>query len=327
MTGLSRTDCFPTVLLAQQNLCGSTMRFLRSSIFVVGLLISVLIVGCSAEEDDVQATVTAKIANAIATLPTPVPTATAVSAPTPAPTATPQPTATPAPPPTPQPTATPQPTPTPLPTLHDIYEKVRPSVVRIETGTGLGTGWAIEENLVVTAFHVVEGHTQEELTIQIPTIEGERPVIGRVIGWDRLRDVALIQVDVDLKPLTTRQIFTDDAPESVLAIGWSQGVDGFPSVKLGVVTTVFVFGFLDDIVVLESDAAFDPGDSGGPVVDLEGNVIGVIQAGRTQTTSGVRLLGQQLALQMRSLEEVLPAMKNGEQLNNEFLYWYESVAF
>ena len=128
--------------------------------WIVGVIvISAGAAGCAAagpSEAEVQQIVDARAATTIAEVPTVTPapivaTATPVTlpnTPTPAPTATQQAT------PTPQPTATPQPLPT---DFSDVFAEYAHSVFRIETSSGIGTGWLLQPDLILTNQHVVEG--------------------------------------------------------------------------------------------------------------------------------------------------------------------------
>tara|TARA_B100000809_G_scaffold74450_2_gene72203 strand:+ start:1359 stop:2006 length:648 start_codon:yes stop_codon:yes gene_type:complete len=209
--------------------------------------------------------------------------------------------------------------------LNDLYLTVKPSIVRIVTPeSAVGTGWAIEEDLIVTAFHVIEGFTFDRLSVFIPTDDGTEEVIGRVIGWDKMPDIALLRIEATLSPLPLGNLGSADVPEPILGIGWSNGVEGFPSAKFGVVTTVKHYPDLD-VRAFQSDAAFDPGDSGGPVIDMDGNVVGIMQFIRTMNSSGVRILGQQTALHVSSLKEILDDLKAGKLKNSTSEYWFELV--
>lgn len=246
-------------------------------------------------------------------LPTPAPTPTPIQ---PRPTATPQPTATPAPtatpirlPPTatPQPTATPAPTatpipppatptvqPTPTPSFNDVYLRVAASVVYIETPDGSGTGWAVRDGLIATNEHVVGAAAQ--VTIRYT---GQGPATGTVVFTDPVRDVAFVSydtADLDLAPLPLRSLGVTDVGEPLMVLGYSEagvkadGTVGSPSAKVGVFSQIVNFGSQGGRR-LRVDAVMDPGDSGGPTLDLRGRVVGMNQGTVEQTPGGQRVVG------------------------------------
>ena len=268
-------------------------------------------------------------------IPVPAPTATRVPDPTPQPTATPVvfptplPTATAAATPTPAPTATPVPTATPatfVPSFADVYNRVRLGVVEIRHGTTIGTGWAIEDGWIITNEHVVE--SASTVSVRIPLApSGSRTLTGIVRGRDARRDLAAIQVDHGLKPLPRRVIGTTDGGLAVIQIGYSTGVLGYPAAKLGVVTAVFGFsgaalstgissfdpgasGATSGISIVVTDAAADPGDSGGPVIDSYGAVVGTI-FGSIVFSGDKRVTGQQQAIGVKDINAVWPDLKRG----------------
>ena len=64
-----------------------------------------------------------------------------------------------------------------------------------------------------------------------------------------------------------------------LTVGYSSDPPiGWPSIRVGILTTVSELPWLENLKAIETDAAFDLGDSGGPILDLNGNVIGIAQA-------------------------------------------------
>ena len=277
------------------------------------------------------------------TLPTFPPTPTPIvipSTPTAVSTATPQPTATPIiiptfpPAPTPQPTATPQPipgfadtptpAPTPLPRASDVYDKSRLSVMEIRTGDSVGTGWAIEPGWIITNEHVAG--TNATVTVLVPRASGGvTAMTGVVRGKDDKRDLAAIEVNHKSPVLTRHKITAADAGMEIVQMGFSAGVNGFPTVHTGVVTLVVLhlgdvngeaLRRLDDgtssegVSVVIFDAAADPGDSGGPVMDLSGTVVG-ITFGSTVTAGSKRVQGQQLATGVRDIDLVWEDLKKG----------------
>ncbi len=263
-------------------------------------------------------------------VPTPLPTS------TPAPTVTPQPTATVAPQPTLVPTATPQPTSTPgpeifptptaIPIPSDLYADLRLSVVKIRNGNSIGSGWAIEDGWIITNEHVITGAST--VTIEVPQANGGVEVMtGTVRGFDTKRDLAAVQVDHGAEVLPTRIVVASDAGTPIMQMGYSvSSTGGFPVVHTGVITTVIrhLGNVLDTssqradegddtagvgVVVFDADA--DPGDSGGPVVDLQGNVVGITFGAVIATAGGKRVIGQQQATGIESINRVWEALKNG----------------
>ncbi len=268
--------------------------------------------------------------------PTPQAIPTALPTATPAPTVTPQPTSTAAPEPTPIPTATPPPTPTstsplpPTPTAipvpNDLYADLRLSVVKIGNGGNVGSGWAIEEGWIITNEHVVS--SASTVSIEVPLAEGGvRTLTGTVRGVDSRRDLAAIEVDHRAPILPRRVVVATDAGTPIMQFGYSVLSDGgFPVVHTGVITTVIrhLGNVLDNgpqradeggdtagvgVVVFDADA--DPGDSGGPVVDMQGNVVGITFGSVISTNSGKRVIGQQQATGVESIDRVWNQLKNG----------------
>ena len=272
-------------------------------------------------------------------LPTPLPTA------TPAPTVTPAPTST-APPtpvqPTPAPTVTPQPTATPPPTAtaqsealatptaiaipSDLYADIRLSVVKIRSGNSFGSGWAIEDGWIITNQHVVAGASTVTVEIPLPG-GGVQSKTGTVRGVDTKRDLAAVQVDHGAPVLPTRVVLALDAGTPIIQMGYSvDSTGGFPVIHTGIITTVVrhLGVVLDDaneradqgddtggVGIVIFDANADPGDSGGPVLDLQGNVVGITFGAVVSTSGGKRVTGQQMATAIESIERVWTQMRDG----------------
>lgn len=262
---------------------------------------------------------------------TPMPTATPVTMPTPLPTATrtwvPR-TPTPVRIPTPLPTATPitlPPTATPVPTWNDVYAKVHRSVMRVEAGRGYGTGWMYEDGWMLTAAHVVQGYSS--VTVRYEHRNGTvLTAQAAVVGTDRHRDVAALRLpaSVDLPPLRGRyHAYTEDSGMAVMILGYSSNPPiGWPNIRIGAMTTLAVYSWLDGLTTLETDATFDPGDSGGPIIDLRGRVIGVAQASNSRTRTGQRVQGRQMGVVISEVEAVWERLKAGEHMNPNLSYWF-----
>ena len=225
-----------------------------------------------------------------------VPTATPGSTPSPvetqAPTSTPQPTPTLIPTHTPRPTSTPLPpatatpvptptlisTPTPVPTPSSVQELVQrslPSIARIATVDGSGTGFVYAVNntkaYIVTNAHVVEGVS--EVTIEI----NDETYAGQMLGADDIRDIAVVSVCCGkFRPLR----FSDEEVgigQEVVAIGYALGLEGDPSVTRGIVSAIRGWGESREstVNVIQTDTPINRGNSGGPLLALDGSVVGM----------------------------------------------------
>ena len=220
---------------------------------------------------DLDATVEARMAATIAAMPTPTPTPTPV--PTATPTPTPSPTATPAPTPTPTPapTATPRPTPTPTPvptttqasSLREIVKQARPSVVRIESQAGGGSGAVFEVNgqtaLIITNHHVIEGVAEVTVTVNDST-----PYRGTVMGTDTVRDLAVVKICCgNFSKLPFGDAASLEPGDEVIAIGYALGLSGEATITRGIVSAVR-YDDSHQSDVIQTDAALNPREQRRP---------------------------------------------------------------
>ncbi|MCP3100651.1 trypsin-like peptidase domain-containing protein [Myxococcus sp. K15C18031901] len=138
---------------------------------------------------------------------------------------------------------------------------------------GLGSGFIIDpRGLVLTNNHVVADATR--IGVQLP--DG-REFSAKVLGTDPLTDVAVLQLQGDVKKLPVVRLGDSDAlrvGDWVVAIGNPFGLAS--SVSLGIVSAKardIQVGPYDDF--LQTDAAINPGNSGGPLFNLKGEVVGI----------------------------------------------------
>lgn len=161
--------------------------------------------------------------------------------------------------------------------------------IKIEQGVGvpdrvLGTGFYIDPaGYVLTNYHVIESEVDPKykgysrLSIR-PSDSPEDRIPAKVIGWDRLLDLAVIKVEADppyvfsLDEAATRL----QAGDRIYAIGSPVGLEN--TVTSGIVSALGR-RLLPLGDVLQVDAALNPGNSGGPLLDEKGRVVGIVFAG------------------------------------------------
>jgi serine protease Do len=148
------------------------------------------------------------------------------------------------------------------------------SVVVVRNGKGLGTGFFVAPDVVLTNYHVVEDAAYVEMTQY-----DKQETFGRVIARDAHLDLALIRVQSRGKPVRFYSGNRLDLGQAVEIIGHPRGLEF--SITRGVVSAIrrhASISFPDargkDVMYVQTDAAMNPGNSGGPLF-LGDQVIGV----------------------------------------------------
>jgi S1-C subfamily serine protease len=188
-----------------------------------------------------------------------------------------------------------------------VVRRVLPAVVNVTTdifqpdqfggaqqGQGVGTGFIVRsDGVIVTNCHVVEGGSK----ITVSTSEAKpREFDARVIGGDCLHDLAVLKIDATNLP--TVQLGNSSSlqlGQRVVALGYALALEGGPTVTTGIVSSLDRTiqaqdpGCSTDVCgpnqvrtysdVIQTDAAINHGNSGGPLVDMQGRVIGINSAG------------------------------------------------
>jgi serine protease Do len=141
---------------------------------------------------------------------------------------------------------------------------------------GIGSGVIISpDGYIVTNDHVVNGATQIKVTLH-----DRRVLNGRVVGVDKLTDLAVVKIDAsNLIPIAWGNSATLEPGQTVLAFGSPFGSLRF-SVTRGIVSAVDRNNPFSDNArkpggYIQTDAAINPGNSGGPLVDAHGELVGI----------------------------------------------------
>ena len=216
---------------------------------------------------------------------TPIPTPTNTPIPTPTNTPIPTPTNTPIPTPINTPTSTPTNAPTPVPTntpipdsaqsIADVVERTRAGVVRIAGTSGSGSGFVVDSaGYILTNAHVVGGAGR--FTVVLSNGIG---LTSSVVASDAARDIALLKVDTT-RQLTVLPLATEAREgDEVVALGYPLDLEGGMTVTRGIVSA---FRTLGGVTHIQTDAALNPGNSGGPLLNIKGEVVGMNSRGRRE---------------------------------------------
>ena len=166
----------------------------------------------------------------------------------------------------------------------EVLKKIQPSVVTIialtesgmDQGRGTGTGVVItSDGDILTNDHVIDGAD----TVFVLFAGDTEPTPATVIAVDPGNDLALLHVDqTGLTPAVFADPESIDIGDEVVAVGFALDLDGGPTVTRGIVsalnrTIVSGDGALDGLI--QTDTAISSGNSGGPLVNTRGQVIGI----------------------------------------------------
>jgi S1-C subfamily serine protease len=165
-------------------------------------------------------------------------------------------------------------------TTASAAQRVLPSVVQVRAGSRGGSGVVIDGSHVVTNGHVVVGSETVELLL-----DDGSSVTGRVLGADERNDIAVVEADLGgARAAALGSSAGLQIGQPVIAVGSPLGLTG--SVTAGVVSAVDRSSGNYPGPMIQTDASINQGNSGGPLVDLRGQVVGINTAIATVGSSG-----------------------------------------
>lgn len=187
-----------------------------------------------------------------------------------------------------------------------IISKIKPAAVYIETETSAGSGMIFStDGYVLTNAHVVKGFTYVDVSIST----GET-LSGKVIGRDEQADLAVVKITSD--KMFPKVSFGDSAKteqgDEVFALGFPFGIKGDVSFKEGTISRRIESYF-------ETSAEIHPGNSGGPLVNRYGQVIGINTAIYGKSVAGLQL-GEtiKLAIPINTAKNLIDDLKSGRNI-------------
>ncbi len=171
-----------------------------------------------------------------------------------------------------------------------VYKKALPSVVNITSTTvawdffygavpqqGQGSGFILnKDGLILTNYHVVRGN--ERGSVEVKLYDNKRTYKGQVLAVDAGHDLALVKIDAqNLVPATLAETSSNLAVgQRVYAIGNPFGLNG--TMTRGIISAIRSVRGAESVPIdnaIQTDASVNPGNSGGPLLNSRGEVIGI----------------------------------------------------
>ena len=204
------------------------------------------------------------------------------------------------------------PTPTPEPaerSISDVVRSIDAGLYRINTPDSTGSGFLVsDQGHIVTNAHVVGEH----LSVTVRSAAGELSN-ARVLGKNDRLDLAVVQTKRShhSQPMTLGDASDIRPGDKVIALGFPLGdqLGQDYTVTEGIVSALRV---RDSVERIQTDAAINPGSSGGPLINLDGEVIGV------NTSTLVDYVDISFAISIAEVKASLDSLISGEEVKNRW---------
>ena len=217
--------------------------------------------------------------------------------------------------------------------VNEIYEAAAPGVVQVNATSGaasadplfgqsaaLGSGFVVDKaGHIVTNFHVIEGGGEIHVSFS-----NQDTVVAKVVGTDPSTDLAVLDVETDASALTPLPLGDSDdvrVGDPVVAIGNPFGLSrtataGIVSALQRYITAPNTFT-IDHVI--QTDAPINRGNSGGPLLNTRGQVIGVNTQIETGTTGAVGNVGIGFAVPSNTVKDVLAQILRTGRVQHAYL--------
>ena len=200
----------------------------------------------------------------------------------------------------------------PTPTMSTVIEKARPSIVRVRTDKGDGSGVIVgidgPNALILTNYHVVENAIYIQVEVNDSAVHN-----AEILGSDALRDLATLRICCsDFHALPFGNASELKPGDEVLAMGYPVGLPGEASVTRGIVSATR-YDNNHQAHVIQTDASLNPGNSGGPLLSKEGAIMGINTFRREETQSGRPVYNVGFAISSDTVQEQLSSLTSNTQ--------------
>jgi len=192
----------------------------------------------------------------------------------------------------------------------DTVERVRRSVVRVVGGESEGSGFAIQKGgYILTNFHVIDGEPNPKIILPDNTFE-----TAQVIMADKDADLAVIRIKKDLPVLSFAHLDGLEPAEEVLAIGYPLGgeLSGESFIIRGAISRLSK-DKKNGVQYVLTNMTLIPGISGGPMVNICGEVVGVNTAGLTSGGMGMAISSDTIKQKCRMMSVLKNPLKDVEK--------------
>ncbi len=183
--------------------------------------------------------------------------------------------------------------------------------------TGAGSGFVISaDGVIVTNNHVIDGAKTIEIAFNDGTTKS-----ATVVGRSKANDIAVLKVDAkNLQPIVMGDSNKVVQGDDVLAIGNAAALEGGPTVTRGIVSAVHRQIFIGETQitiedVIQTDAAVNRGNSGGPLVNSSGEVIGIVTAIADPSTNQ----NLDFAIAISHARPIIEDLRQGKTIQHAFL--------